>query len=55
VKLDRLFCDKARALAPDAARLRATGSASAINAARNAIERASSHCIAMSASRCRIT
>ena len=43
------------AFAPDAARLRATGSASAISAARSAIERASSHCIAMSARRWRIT
>jgi len=60
VKLDRLLGDEARAfpilaLAPDAARPRATGSASAISAARSAIDRASSHCIAMSASRWRIT
>ncbi len=43
------------ALAPEAARLRATGSASAISAARNAIDRASSQFIAISASRWRIT
>ena len=60
MKLDRLFGDEARAFAdltfaPEAARLRATGSASPFSAARNAIERASSHCIAMSARRCRIT
>ena len=61
VQLDRLFGNEARAFADLGFRARGRAAAgqrfgrSAISAARSAIERASSHCIAMSARRCLIT